>query len=350
MHLPPLLHLFPSFLPAAPSIFPSFHHLFFIPPSFLLSISYLHFLSIISPRQQDTKNTSIFFHFLPWATKASISSLLTRGEEHSFILRPATSTWNALEIQNDRSSHLSKLQLRNKTSKISLNRRKTALINDRYSILVSCRCNYTASRLFFKQPTNWRPRGSRDIMISIVADTSRQSPSACEKTCQPPVQILTLQASNLTSEDLTLTVVAPASFTSTAFLNSLTNPRSPFIGFLDFSGRVNDDRGIGATQGQSFTSVVKDNEKQSYDDNAQVASTSDEVIPSANPSCTHLWFHSRVPLGCVPSRSNATIKLQLLPLTDGIIVLDTLQIDVEEKGVTYIPERSLKIFATSSVS
>ena len=36
---------------------------------------------------------------------------------------------------------------------------------------------------------------------------------------------------------------------------------------------------------------------------------------------------------CVSSRSNATIKLQLLPLTDGIIVLDTLQIDVEEKGM-----------------
>lgn len=101
----------------------------------------------------------------------------------------------------------------------------------------------------------------------------------------------------MTSEDLTLTVVAPASFTSTAFLNSPTNPKSPFIGFLDFSERVNDDRGIGATQGQSFTSVVKDNEKQSYDKNAQAASTSDEVIPSANLSCTHLWFHSRVPLG-----------------------------------------------------
>jgi len=36
---------------------------------------------------------------------------------------------------------------------------------------------------------------------------------------------------------------------------------------------------------------------------------------------------------CVPSRSNATTKLQLLPLTDGIIVLDTLQIDVEEEGI-----------------
>lgn len=35
---------------------------------------------------------------------------------------------------------------------------------------------------------------------------------------------------------------------------------------------------------------------------------------------------------CIPSQSTATIKLELLPLTDGIITLDTLQIDVKEKG------------------
>lgn len=35
----------------------------------------------------------------------------------------------------------------------------------------------------------------------------------------------------------------------------------------------------------------------------------------------------------VPSQSTATIKLELLPLTDGIITLDTLQIDVKEKGI-----------------
>ena len=36
---------------------------------------------------------------------------------------------------------------------------------------------------------------------------------------------------------------------------------------------------------------------------------------------------------CVPAQSTATIKLELLPLTDGIITLDTLQIDVKEKGI-----------------
>jgi hypothetical protein len=36
---------------------------------------------------------------------------------------------------------------------------------------------------------------------------------------------------------------------------------------------------------------------------------------------------------CIPSKSTATIKLELLPLTDGTITLDSLQIDVKEKGM-----------------
>ncbi|KAH1058365.1 hypothetical protein GYH30_002775 [Glycine max] len=261
---------------------------------------------------------------------------LRRGEEHSFILKPATSIWKGHKIQDDRSSQWSRMKHRNKTSKLRLNRRKTALINDQYSILVSCRCNYTASRLFFKQPTSWRPRSSRDIMISVVSEMSGQSLAAYGKTCQLPIQILTLQASNLTSEDLTLTVLAPASFTSplsVVSLNSPTTPMSPFLGFSELLVRVNGERGIGATQRQSFTLGVKDNEKQSYDGKAQAVSTSDDVIPGSDLSCTHLWLQSRIPLGCIPSQSIATIKLELLPLTDGIIVLDTLQIDVKEKGI-----------------
>ncbi|KAE9595588.1 hypothetical protein Lalb_Chr17g0340371 [Lupinus albus] len=55
-------------------------------------------------------------------------------------------------------------------------------------------------------------------------------------------------------------------------------------------------------------------------------------------------------ISCIPPQSIATTKLELLPLTDGIITLDSLQIDVKEKGVTYIPECSLKINAISSIS
>ncbi|KAI4314213.1 hypothetical protein L6164_027147 [Bauhinia variegata] len=259
---------------------------------------------------------------------------LRRGEEHSFILKTATSMGKNLKVQGERSSQLSKLQSINSSSKLglsstSLDRKKTASIDDKYAILVSCRCNYTASRLFFKQPTDWRPCTSRDIMISVASEMSGHSPGPNERNSQLPVQVLTLQASNLTSEDLTMTVLAPASFTvlpSVVSLSSPTTPMSPFAGFAECLGRVNGDGG------------------------PQAASTSDDVIPSSGLSCTHLWLQSRVPLGCIPSQSTATIKLELLPLTDGIITLDTLQIDVKEKGVIYAPECSLKINATSSIS
>lgn len=104
----------------------------------------------------------------------------------------------------------------------------------------------------------------------------------------------------MTSEDLTLTVLAPASFTSplsVVSLNSPTTPMSPFLGFSELLVRVNGERGIGATQRQSFTLGVKDNEKQSYDGKAQAVSTSDDVIPGSDLSCTHLWLQSRIPLG-----------------------------------------------------
>ncbi|CAL0315155.1 unnamed protein product [Lupinus luteus] len=285
-------------------------------------------------------------HFLP-------NLSLRRGEEHSFILKPATSMWKNVKVQDNKSSQLSKFQSENKTSKLSPDGKKTPSINDKYVIMVSCRCNYTASRLFFKQPTNWQPVTSRDVMISVATEMSGQIPGPFERTRELPVQILTLQASNLTSEDLTLTVLAPASFTSppsVVSLNSPTTPRSPFIGFTEFVGRVNGERGIGATQGQSFTSIGKENEEKKFDGEPQEASMSDDVIPSSGLSCTHLWLQSKVPLGCIPSRSTATTKLELLPLTDGIITLDSLQIDVKEKGLTYIPECSLKINATSSIS
>nr|TKS04136.1 hypothetical protein D5086_0000146910 [Populus alba] len=50
-----------------------------------------------------------------------------------------------------------------------------------------------------------------------------------------------------------------------------------------------------------------------------------DVISSTGLGCTHLWLQSRVPLGCVPVQSTTTIKLELLPLTDGIISLNTFR-------------------------
>ncbi|KAK2636272.1 hypothetical protein Ddye_031064 [Dipteronia dyeriana] len=282
---------------------------------------------------------------------------LRRGEEHSFILKPASSMWKNLKVHGEKSSRWSSLHLLTKI----YDGKRSAVTADQYVIMVSCRCNYTESRLFFKQPTAWRPRISRDLMISVASEI-QQSYVPNERVTQLPVQVLTLQASNLTSEDLTLTVLAPASFTSPPSVVSLssspTSPVSPFVGISDFVGRVNEEHRGTPINRLSSVPVVSENQKHNGDGEAgarsvslnKLSSPKSDVIPSTGLGCTHLWLQSRVPLGCIPSHSTATIKLELLPLTDGIITLDTLQIDVKEKGVTYIPEHSLKINATSSIS
>ncbi|KAE8679193.1 PAS/LOV protein B isoform 1 [Hibiscus syriacus] len=73
-------------------------------------------------------------------------------------------------------------------------------------------------------------------------------------------------------------------------------------------------------------------------------------IPTSGLGCTHLWLQIRVPLGRIPAQSTTTIKMELLPLTDGIITLDSLRIDAKEKGRTYIPDHSPMINATTSIS
>ncbi|XWS64308.1 hypothetical protein CRYUN_Cryun06bG0175200 [Craigia yunnanensis] len=280
---------------------------------------------------------------------------LRRGEEQSFILKPASSMWKGLKTYGEKSKS-SSLQPPSKT----FDRKGTASTVNQYAIMVSCRCNYTESRLFFKQPTSWRPRVSRDLMISVASEMSGQYSGPNERVTQLPVQVLTLQASNLTPEDLTMTVLAPASFTlppSVVSLNSSpTSPMSPFVGFAELAGKTSSERHSSAVHRLSSIPIVSENEKQNGDAGARFTSFNEQFtpiadfIPTSGFRCTHLWLQSRVPLGCVPAQSTATIKLELLPLTDGIITLDTLQIDVKEKGLSYIPEHSLKINATSSVS
>ncbi|KAA8533018.1 hypothetical protein F0562_032865 [Nyssa sinensis] len=290
---------------------------------------------------------------------------LRRGEEHSFILKPATSMWKSPKGHGERSSQSSCFQPGSASTSLHLpsnivEGKLSASTADQYAILVSCRCNYTESRLFFKQPTSWRPRISRDLMISVASEMSRQTLGSSEGVPQLPVQVLTLQASNLTSKDLTLTVLAPASFTSPPSVVSLSSSpskaMSPFAGSLEFAGGVDGERRGSAVQRLSSAPLVSENQRKDGDGgqrsvsfNEQASPTSD-ALPCTDLGCTHLWLQSRVPLGCVPSQSTATIKLELLPLTDGIISVDSLQIDVKEKGLTYIPEHSLKINATSSIA
>ena len=61
-----------------------------------------------------------------------------RGEEHSFILKPASSMWKGLKTYGEKSKS-SSLQLPSKT----FNRKGSASTVNQYAIMVSCRCNYT---------------------------------------------------------------------------------------------------------------------------------------------------------------------------------------------------------------
>ncbi|KAA8529468.1 hypothetical protein F0562_033733 [Nyssa sinensis] len=140
---------------------------------------------------------------------------LRRDEEHSFILKPTTSVWKNPKGQGERGSQPSHFQAGSTAASLHLaSNISGGKQSAQYAVLVSCRCNYTESRLFFKQPTSWRPRISRDLMISVASEMSRKTLGSDVGVPQLPVQVLTLQASNLTSEDLRLTVLAPASFSS----------------------------------------------------------------------------------------------------------------------------------------
>ncbi|XP_078173746.1 uncharacterized protein LOC144567474 [Carex rostrata] len=243
---------------------------------------------------------------------------LRRGEEHSFILKPATTLHRDSKGGIETSPSLSNSRPGTSSwnlppkSKVLEPKTATSSSADQYAILVSYRCNYSESKLFFKQATSWQPCVTRDVMISVSSEPHNQAVRQSARVPQLPVQVLTLEATNLTAEDLTLTVLAPEPSASSPRVLPLNSaPTTP--------------------AGSSF-STESPNEGNSM------------------ASCSHLWLQSAVPLGCVPARSSATVKLELLPLTDGIITLNTLQISIKEKGLTYVPEHSLEIYATSSIS
>ncbi|XP_028551048.1 uncharacterized protein LOC110105455 isoform X4 [Dendrobium catenatum] len=288
---------------------------------------------------------------------------LRRGEEHSFILKPATKLVGNLKGHSNAHAMVSHgkvgataLSLASNTSEV----RSISPSIDQYAILVSCRCNYTESKLFFKQQTNWRPHIAKDLMISVVSEMSKDPTGLSTIFPQLPFQVLTLHATNLTSEDLTLTVLAPLSSSSSPSVVPLSStPRTPVNGFNgvpELMGRVAGDKSASSMQRPSFMSAVTETQKvHDFSDKrlislAERVSATSEFISSTNLGCTHLWLQSTVPLGLVSAHSSATVKLELLPLTDGIITLDTLQVAAQEKGVTYTPEQPLKIYATSSIS
>ncbi|XP_022681069.1 uncharacterized protein LOC101782397 isoform X2 [Setaria italica] len=268
---------------------------------------------------------------------------LRRGEEHSFILKPATKSSSERRTNNDAPPALSLPMMTgstlNTTPKVG---EPYVAVGDQYAVLVSYRCNYTESKLFFKQATTWRPSAASDIMISVSSELSMRNPSLGARVPKLPVQVLTLEATNMTSENLTLTVLAPeaSGSSSVVSLNSApTTPNGSYDGVNESAKRS----GLGKQEigFRRLNSVLATSPKESDNGGNRISNAS---------GCTHLWLQSAVPLGCVPPRSSTTVKLELLPLSDGIITLDTLQITAREKGLAYIPEHSLEIHATSGIS
>lgn len=241
-------------------------------------------------------------------------------------------------------------------------------ISDQYAVLVSCRCNYTGTLYcsFYHYLLPWRIdcsnkhyfwpplylynicrikvvfqaanklatthfKGPYDICciwnVKTISWTRWKSLSAsCSGsysnmdnsffflvlnvqvfTNSFNCQVLTLQASNLTSEDLTLTVLAPASFTSPPSVVSLNSspstPLSPFVGFSEFTGKASSEKRGSTTQRLSSAPLMSESQRQNGDGRAHFASFNDQgapvsdVIPSTGLGCSHLWLQSRVPLG-----------------------------------------------------
>lgn len=100
----------------------------------------------------------------------------------------------------------------------------------------------------------------------------------------------------MTSEDLTMTILAPASFSSPHSVVSLnSSPRSPvnsLMGIAEFNGKF----------GSSMQMpLAVDNQKrngihESRSDFEQGSPVSDATV-NTDQGCTHLWLQSRVPLG-----------------------------------------------------
>lgn len=70
-----------------------------------------------------------------------------RGEEHSFILKPATSMWkHGKKVHSDGNPRVSRVSAGSSASSrpyMNSGARNSGSPADQFAVLVSCRCNYT---------------------------------------------------------------------------------------------------------------------------------------------------------------------------------------------------------------
>eukprot|EP00850_Spirogloea_muscicola_P016198 SM000130S27085 [mRNA] locus=s130:647:6984:- [translate_table: standard] len=302
---------------------------------------------------------------------------LRPGEQHSFVLRSNLKRQPAdwLDLRGLQSAQGERAGAR------------AGVKEPRFSVLLSCRSSHSESRLLFRHHLSWSPRPRRDVLLSVSQELPASRSSTAASTSQMSslshqfikAQALSVHATNLTSEELHLTLLAPVSLAATA-LGRLTFPTSPLHGGppprtgsapaplfphrealhadspLLGSGERRAHNRSSSSQGPLLPPVrrmesllgaaaVAVSQRQASL-GAAAASTAADAPSVAEPSPrSHLWLQSVAPMGKVPPHSTTTICCELLPLVDGIITLDTLHVSTKQRDVLFIPEKPLQIYA-----
>ncbi|KAH7277011.1 hypothetical protein KP509_39G030300 [Ceratopteris richardii] len=244
-----------------------------------------------------------------------------------------------------------------------------------YAVLVSCRCNQSESSLHFKHKIKWKPRSPRDLLLSLSLESASKPELSTGSLPTFVPKVVTVQATNLTSDSLNLTLLAPSSKYSGSSLPApaVSSSELPRISsFMSFHQRKEwpitkskedisekDLKDAETTSGGRPISLQRSLSLPPAKPIESIMGITPRVVKERaisavdiaaenNSGQTHLWLQSIIPLGCVPPLSTTAIRCELLPLTDGIITLDTLNISTEERDV-YYPEKPLQIYATSSI-
>ncbi|KAI5064868.1 hypothetical protein GOP47_0019563 [Adiantum capillus-veneris] len=310
---------------------------------------------------------------------------LRPGEQHSFILKPSNSSSRPSAKDKVKAASISSLHdvqpsttsfqgsVKQKGKDHGLGSFQDA---GNYVVVVSCRCSHTESRLHFKHPIKWQPRTPRDLLLSVSLESVSKpelSTTGSLPTFVP--KVVTIQATNLTSDSLHLTLLAPSSKYSGSSLplpaaNISGLPRiSSFMSFhekkewpiaknkenvldqdkgnseVSPSGRPSSlQRSLSLPPAKPIESIMGITPRVVKERAISAA----DIAAENSSARTHLWLQSIIPLGYVPPQSTTAIRCELLPLTDGIITLDTLHISTKDRDV-YYPEQALQIHSTSSI-
>ncbi|MCO5595944.1 hypothetical protein L7F22_049995 [Adiantum nelumboides] len=338
--------------------------------------------------------------------QAQFTEINRPGEQHSFILKPSNSSSHPSATDKVKAASMSPPYELLKPSTHSLQGSVKQKVKDHelsslldtgnFFIVVSCRCSHTESRLHFKHPIKWQPRSPRDLLLSVSLESVSKPEIASGSLPTFSPKVVTVQATNLTSDSLHLTLLAPSSKYSgptppLPVPNNLGLPRmSSFMSFhekkewpiakntenvLDQdkgsseaspSGRPSSlQRSLSLPPAKPIESIMGITPRVVKERAISAA----DIAAENSSARTHLWLQSIIPLGYVPPQSTTAIRCELLPLTDGIISLDTLHILTKDQGKlellglkaiwyqrrhfksadVYYPEQALQIYATSSI-